>query len=98
MRYKAEAVAWGDVNDCELDPVEGREARSAGMDYFAKMNVYKNVPRQRCRDLTRKKPIKVRWIDTIKQDTKLPKSRSRLVAKDFKQVARSLVVHSSTAN
>jgi hypothetical protein len=83
--FKIDEVAWDDVNNCPLDPVKVREARRAEMDYFRKMKVYKKVPLQRCKDLTGKAPIKVRWIDTNKQDEQNPKYRSRLVAKDFKK-------------
>ena len=55
------------------------------MEYFRKMKVYKKVPTQRCKDLTGKMPIKVRWVDTNKQDEANPKYRSRLIAKDFKR-------------
>jgi hypothetical protein len=68
--------AWDDVNNCQLDASRVREARKAEMDYFKKMQVYKKVPIQRCKDLTGKMPIKVRWIDTNKQDEANPKYRS----------------------
>lgn len=32
-----EEVAWGDVHDCELDPVELMKARKAEMQYFTKI-------------------------------------------------------------
>ncbi len=35
--------------------------------------------------MTGKMPIKVRWVDTNKQDEANPKYRSRLAAKDFKR-------------
>ena len=78
-------IAWDDVNNCELNYKMVQEARKAEMDYFRKMQVYKKVPIRRCKDMTGKMPIKVRWIDTNKQDEANPKYRSRLVAKDFKK-------------
>jgi hypothetical protein len=78
-------IAWDDVNNCELDPQKVREARAAEMEYFKRMKVYSKVPVQKCKDLTGKMPIKVRWRDTNKQDEANPKYRSRLVAKDFKK-------------
>lgn len=77
-------VAWDDVNDCKLDPVKVRQARSAEMEFFKKIQVYRKVSKQRCRDVTGREPIKVRWVDTNKQDEINSKYRSRLVAKDYK--------------
>lgn len=53
-------IAWGDANDCELYPIKVRLARQAEMEFFKKMRVYKKVPKQKCRDMTGKEPIKVR--------------------------------------
>ena len=78
-------IAWDDVNNCQLDPARVRAARMAEMEYFRKMRVYRKVPIQKCKDVTGKPPIKVRWVDTNKQDESNPKYRSRLVAKDFKR-------------
>ena len=75
--------ARGDVNHCKLDPVKVRKAREEEMEYFRRMQVYRKVPIQRCKDETGKLPIKVRRVDTNKQDESDPKYRSRLVAKDF---------------
>ena len=77
--------AWDDVNNCELNVDKVKEARAAEMAYFRKMKVYKKVPIQRCKDVTGKMPIKVKWVDTNKQDETNPRYRSRLVAKGFKR-------------
>ena len=77
--------AWGDVNNCKLDPVKVRKAREEEMEYFRRMQVYRKVPIQRCKDEAGKLPIKVRRVDTNKQDESNPKYRSRLVAKDCKK-------------
>ena len=47
--------------------------------------MYKKVLVQKCKDVTGKMPMKVRWIDTNKQDEVNPKHRSRIVAKGFKR-------------
>lgn len=44
-------VAWGDVNDCKLDPTKVRQAREADLSFFKKTRVYE----------------KVRWVDTNNQ-------------------------------
>ena len=36
--------AWGDVNNCKLDPVKVRKAREEEMEYFRRMQVYRKVP------------------------------------------------------
>ena len=77
--------AWDDVNNCSLDPSRVKDARKAEIEYFRKMRVYKKVPIQRCKDMTGRPPIKVRWVDTNKGDEVNHNFRSRLVAKDFKK-------------
>ena len=74
--------AWDDVNNCKLDPLKARKGREEEMEYFRRMQVYHKVPIQRCKDEPGKLPIKVRWVDTNKQDESNPKYRSRLVSKD----------------
>ena len=78
-------VARDDVNNATMDPAQVREARKAEMEHLKKMQVYKKVPVQQCKDATGKMPIKVRWIDTNEQHEVNPKYRSRLVAKEFKR-------------
>lgn len=56
--------AWDDVNNCRLDPAKVSEARRAEMEFFRNMKVYTKLPLQRCKDMTGKPPIQVRWIDT----------------------------------
>lgn len=73
------------MSDCQLDPVRVREAPRADVDLLKRRTVYDKVPKQRCRDLTGREPIKVRWVDTIKQDEVIPKYRSRLAAKYFRR-------------
>ena len=65
-------LAWNDVNNCKLDPARLREARMAEMEYFQKMQVYKKVSVQSCKDVTGKMPNQVRWIETNKQDGREP--------------------------
>lgn len=77
-KEEPEELAWDDVNDCEPDPIEAREARKAEMGNFTRMNVYRKVPRQRCHDLTGNNPINVRWTDADKQDTNNPECRYSL--------------------
>ena len=77
--------AWDDVNNGKLDPARVRAARMAEMEYFQKMQVYKKVSVQSCKDVTGKMPNQVRWIDTNKQDEGNSKYRSRLVAEEFKR-------------
>ena len=77
--------AWDDVNNCELDPTQVREARTAAMEYLMKKQVRKTVSVQKCQDVTGKTPIKVGWIDTDRQDEAKPRYRSQLVATGIKR-------------
>ena len=68
--------AWADVNNCKLDPAQGREARKGR---------HRKVTVQKCKDVTGKMPMNVRWIDTNKQDEVKSKYHRWLVANEFKQ-------------
>lgn len=97
-QQEPEEVAWDDVNDCEIGPVEVRKARKAEMEYFTKMKVYKKVLRQRCRDMTRKDPIKVMWIDTNKQDAKNPQVQITTRGEGLQHIFRFRALHGHTSN
>ena len=77
-------VAYDDVTGPELDPKLVQEARQAVMRYLKKMRLYRKVSKQRCWQLTGKKPIGVRWVDVNEQDSLNPKYRSRRVARQYK--------------
>lgn len=51
---------------------------------FKGMRVYGKVPKQKCRDMTGREPVKARWADTNTQDEANPNYRSRLLTKDYK--------------
>ena len=75
---------WDDITGRELDPNKVKIARQEEMAEFRKHGVYVKVPISECWDKTNKAPIGVRWVDINKGDSKSPKYRSRLVAKEFK--------------
>ena len=58
------------------------------MGYIFDRVVYKPSSLETCIAVTGKKPIKTGWLDTNKGDKKEPNMRSRLVAKEFKWLAR----------
>ena len=51
---------------------------------FRKHNVYKKVDWEKCKRITGKNPLKVRWVDVNKGDVVNPEYRSRLVVKELK--------------
>ena len=76
---------WDAVNGGWLPPNEVREAREKEMQYIRRMNVYSRVPREECRRVTGKQPIKLKWVDTRKNSGEI---RSRLVAKEFRDARK----------
>ena len=75
---------WDDVNGGWLPPDKVREARMLEMDYLKKQNVYEKRPLSEAFQVTGRRPIAVRWLDTDKGDPTKPNFRSRLVVKDIK--------------
>ena len=76
--------AYDDLNGDILDPKKMMEARMEEIKYFKEMDVYEKVNIEEAWKETGAGPIAVRWVDVNKGDSKNPKYRSRLVAKEFK--------------
>jgi len=76
-------VAWDDVSGQQLDAKLMVAARKEEIKYFREMGVYEKVDVSESWKETGKAPIAVRWVDINKGDSKSPKYRSRLVAKEF---------------
>ena len=75
--------AWDDLSGQELDPKLMMAARREEISYFKEMGVYEKVDIAESWKETGRAPIAVRWVDINKGDSKSPKYRSRLVAKEF---------------
>ena len=75
--------AWDDVTGSALDAQEEERARKDQIEFIRKMKVYDKVPRSQAWRSGRK-VIGVRWIDIKKGGSVNPKSRSRMVAKEYK--------------
>lgn len=69
---------------CGGDPTEVRQAIRAEMDFSTKMQVYKNLSRQKCCDPAGKKRFKARWIDPTKLDAKKPTMQIKAGPQVFK--------------
>ena len=67
---------WDDVNGGWLPPDKVREARMLEMDYLKKQNVYEKRPLSEAFQVTGRRPIAVRWLDTDKGDPTRPNFRS----------------------
>ena len=81
--YGDNVVAHDDLNGEKLEPLLMAAARREEIKYFKEMGVYDKVPIEESWTETGKAPIAVRWVDVNKGDSKNPKYRSRLVAKEF---------------
>ena len=75
---------WDDANGGYLDPVLVRQARKEEIAEIHNYKVYEKRPIKECLEVTGKKPMAIRWVDTNKGDLENPEYRSRIVAKDLK--------------
>ena len=73
---------WDHVNGGELSAREVQKARRLEVVYLNKMKVVERVPYSFIKRRTGKEPIKVRWVDTLRNSGI---HRSRLLAKDFRR-------------
>ena len=81
---EAAEMFWDDVNGGWLPPAEVRKARDLELDYLRRQAVYEKRPISECYEVTGKKPIGTRWLDTDKGDPRKPNFRSRLVVREIK--------------
>ena len=62
------AEAWDDVDGQEFEPEVVRKARALEMEWYRKMKVYEKRPIEECFEKTKKRHIKVKWIDRKNRD------------------------------
>lgn len=76
-----------------------RAARAEEVSYMEGRNIWTVCPMGECLAKTGKKPVSVRWVDTDKgfMSEGGMEVRSRLVARDFKGVARVAMTYSQGA-
>ena len=75
---------WEAVDDVRGGPLVVKDvakARRTEMNYVHGRKVYRYSTKAECRRVTGKEPIKVRWVDTMKDDG----LRARLVAMEFRR-------------
>ena len=75
---------WDDANGGYLDPKLVRAARAEELASIKSYKVYVKRPIKECLEVTDKKPMPIRWVDTSQGDEEDPEYRSRIVAKDLK--------------
>ena len=78
---------WGDANGGYLNPKLVRLARQKEINEIHNDKVYEMRPSKKCREVTGKKPMAMRCVDTIKRDEENLEYRSRIGAKDLKSEA-----------
>merc|ERR1739836_245809 len=79
-------AAYDDVSGAPLDAKEVYKARMEEVAFTREMRLYDKVPIEECWRNTGKAPISTKWIDINKGDDRVPKYRSRNVARE---IARS---------
>ena len=75
---------WDDANHGWLDAKLVRAARAEELAAIKSYEVYVQRPIKECLEVTGKKPMPIRWVDTNKGDEENPEYRFRIVAKDLK--------------
>ena len=75
---------WDDANGGWLDAKLVRAARAEELETIKSYQVYVKRPIKECLEVTGKRPMPIRWVDTNKGDDEHPEYRSRIVAKDLK--------------
>ena len=75
--------AWDDVVGAQLEVDKAKKARAEEVEYIRRLKLYTKVHASERWRNTGKAPIKVRWIDINKGDTKDPNYRSQSVAKEI---------------
>ena len=85
--HEVESDYWAtdDVTGEALKPSLVQVARAEEIAYFKSIKAYREVQRQKCYEVTGKKPIAVRWIEINIGDTALPNYRSSLLAKELNE-------------
>ena len=78
---------WDDANGGYLNPKLVRLARQKEINEIHNDKVYEMRPSKKCREVTGKKPMAMRCVDTIKRDEENLEYRSRIGAKDLKSEA-----------
>ena len=79
MEWVEEESTWDAVKGGYLDPEEVRKARAEELDWARKSDMYDVVPRTEAFEVTGKRPVDLKWVDTNKGDPQNPVYRSRLV-------------------
>ena len=72
------------ANGGYLNPKLVRQARQEEINEIHNYKVYEKRPAKECLEVTGKKPMAIRWVDTNKGDEENSEYRSRIVAKDLK--------------
>ena len=67
---------WDDANGGWLDPKLVRAARAEELAAIKSYEVYEKRPIKECLEVTGKKPMPIRWVDTNKGDNENPEYRS----------------------
>ena len=84
LPWELDEDEWQAIDDVRGGPLVVKDvvkARKTEMKYVHGRRVYRYNTKTECRRLTGKEPIKVRWVDTMKDDG----LRARLVAMEFRR-------------
>ena len=84
LPWELDEESWQAIDDVKGGPLvigDVIAARKTEMKYVQGRRVYKYSTKTECRRVTGKEPVKVRWVDTLKDDG----VRARLVAMEFRR-------------
>ena len=91
MRIDNEPIFRDDLTGQILDPVLVKAARKKELDFFEAKGIWFKKAVDEARRKTGKPPITKRWVDVNKGDDIEPNIRSRLVARQIRQLGEEAI-------
>ncbi|CAK0854151.1 unnamed protein product, partial [Prorocentrum cordatum] len=81
------ATFYDGISGAVLDPVDVKNARMGEMGYMSRLGVFERRKIPEALQVTGTKPLPSGWVDTNKGDDQKPEQRSRLVAKEARELS-----------
>lgn len=91
LKIDNETIFRDDLTGQFLDPTRERAARKKELDFFESKGVWITKAMDEARRRAVKPPITVRWVDVSKGDDVEPNIRSRLVARQIRQLGEEAI-------
>ncbi len=91
VRVEGDQTSKDDVTGHLLNPELIGAARAKELEYLDGRDVWELRSIEGCRRHTGKPPVSVRWVDVNKGDDVNPNTRSRFIARQFRQAGEQAI-------